>query len=181
MLDANPRRSFSPSEEQADIARHPVRKVEHPRRKMETLRLQIQLPPQIDLSSLPAQRRRPTRFGDIHRTAAIASELAWEAKEHELLSPALGRPARLVNQIAPVFVRDMAVDQLRHFLPSFLRCALAQLLAMLHFLALMIRDQLAEIGDGETGIIRSRHRRGAGLGLTVRVVEKPVERRKPAR
>ena len=51
---AKPRRSrrLSPNEKQPDIARHPVGKVNNSRRKMETLRLQIMAPSQVNLGGL---------------------------------------------------------------------------------------------------------------------------------
>ena len=54
-----------PNEKQADVARHPVGKVNNPRRKMETLRLQILAPSQIDLGGFATQRRRPAGSGTL--------------------------------------------------------------------------------------------------------------------
>ena len=47
-------RRLSPDEKQPDIARHPVGKVNNPRRKKETLQLQIMAPSQINLGGLAA-------------------------------------------------------------------------------------------------------------------------------
>ena len=43
-VQAFPERRLPPDEKHPDIARHPVGKVNNPRRKMETLRLQIMAP-----------------------------------------------------------------------------------------------------------------------------------------
>jgi hypothetical protein len=72
-------RLLSPNEKQADVARHPVGKVNNSRRKMETLRLQIMAPSQIDLGGFATQRRRPARVGYVNSTAAVAAHLARKA------------------------------------------------------------------------------------------------------
>ena len=105
-------RRLSPNEKQADVARHPVGKVNNPRRKMETLRLQIMAPSQIDLGGFATQRRRPAWVGYVNSTAAVAAYLAWKAQEQEFLQPLFGRGARFMKEMAPASVRDMLADQL---------------------------------------------------------------------
>jgi hypothetical protein len=95
---------LSPDEKQADVARHPAGKVHNSGRKMETVRLQIVAPSEINFRRLAAQRRRPIGVRHIDGAAAIAAQLAWEAQELEFLPPLLRRGARSVNEIAPAFL-----------------------------------------------------------------------------
>jgi hypothetical protein len=84
--------SLSPNEKQADIARHPVGKVNNARRKMETLRLQIVAPSEKDFRGLATQRRWPIRVRRINGAAAIAAE-AETISNIDLLR----RPLRLAS------------------------------------------------------------------------------------
>src|SRR5581483_6286479 len=174
-------RSLTPAQEDSDIAGHAAGKIEDARPKMKALLLQVFLPAQIELRRLAAQRRRPLRFAHVDRTSAIAADLAGETQQHELLLAVLGRQARLVDEIAPAHVRDMAVDPLRGFSFALLCRGAALLISMQHFLLVMIGDQPVKIRDSHARLVRSRGWTGTRLTPAMHMLELPIDGREHVR
>ena len=121
---------------------------------METLRLQIMAPSQINLGGLATQRRRPVWVGYVNGAAAVAAHLAWKAQEQEFLQPLLGRGARFMKEMAPASVGYVLADQLLRPVLPLLPRAMTQVLAAVRFLALEVRRQPAEIRGGGGSFIR---------------------------
>src|SRR6476646_10388651 len=82
-----------PHQEQADIARYAVGKLQNPGNKMKSARLQVGLPPHIHFGSLATERCRPIRIRHIDQPTTVRAELAWEAQQQELLFPMLSSKA----------------------------------------------------------------------------------------
>lgn len=129
----------SPCQEQSDIARHPARKIKKPNAKRKTSRFQVALPPQIELTRFPAQSFRPAYLRYVDGPAAIATELAGKAQQHEFLFSPLRRLARLMEKGAPVVIGNMEADQFRHSVLALFRCNAPVFLLMLQFAVFMIR------------------------------------------
>jgi hypothetical protein len=74
---------------------------------MKSARLQVCLPPYIDLGRLASERGRPIRIRHIDQPTAVRAELAGEAQQQELLFPMLRCKACLPNKSVPALIRDM--------------------------------------------------------------------------
>ncbi len=110
----------TPGQYQPDIAREAPGEVEDPGGKVESPRLQLPFPAEIDLGRLAAQALGPVGLRRVDRPAAIGAEAGRESQQKEILLAMLGGDTRTVQQGLPIAVDDVMVDELPYPPAAFL-------------------------------------------------------------
>src|SRR5689334_14008062 len=141
------RRSIRPSEEKAHVAWKAVREIEDACGQVKAARLQITLPPQIDLGGLAAQGLGPARQQRVYCPSTIGAEIRRETQQHEFFLATGGGFAGVMQQRAPVVLADVLIDELCDAAVLLLCLRTAPLVLMLDLVTLEISAQAAEIGD----------------------------------
>ena len=101
---------------------------------MKAARLQIALPPQVNLSGLTAQSFGPACQRHVDCASMIGGQIGRETKQYKLLFAACSRFAGTVQNRAPVFLADVMVNQLPDAPVGLFRGGLALVIPMFDLL-----------------------------------------------
>ena len=121
------------------------RDIEDLRIQMKSMRSQIAVPSAVDLRSLASKACRPVWIGHVDHSSAIAAKLAGEAQEQELLFPLIGSDMCLAQQIMPLPIRDMLIEQLLDLSAQRLSCRATSLGPLPGFLVFEFLHGMPEI------------------------------------
>jgi hypothetical protein len=113
--------AITPAEKQTDIAGLALRKIEHLRREIETVRSERGIPPLVNLRRFAAQGFRScVIWWIIDRPRIIRTKIARKAQQQILLLAMFGGPLGFVKELTPVRIADLRFDHLLDlFVPTF--------------------------------------------------------------
>lgn len=143
------RRGAAPVQEQADIADEAAGEIEHARDHMKAERFQLALVAQISFGRFSAQRGWPIRFGHVDGPAAIAAQIAGKAQDQQLGFAMAGGDPRLLQEAAPMIVRDVVIDGVLDLQLSLAGRGSALSFQLCGLFRCGSLDERAEIGRGE--------------------------------